>query len=72
MCPLHPRAGLQACWRTASLSCTPIGPSQDNATGVLWWVLSICDPAAFTPGEDEAAGRGNPAGYAKMRNAILR
>ena len=45
---------------------------QDNATGVLWWVLSVCDPDAFTPGEDEAAGRGNPAGYAKMRNVVLR
>lgn len=45
---------------------------QDNATGVLWWVLSVCDPAAFTPGKDEAAGRGNPAGYAKERNIVLR
>ena len=45
---------------------------QDNATGVLWWVLSVCDPTAFTPGKDEAAGRGNPAGYAKERNIVLR
>jgi hypothetical protein len=50
----------------------PIFNMRDNATGVLYWVLSVCDPAAFTPGQDEAAGRGNPAGYAKERNIVLR
>jgi hypothetical protein len=46
----------------------PPPPLQDNATQVLWWMISACDPGASTPGEAEVQGRGTPVGWAKDRN----
>ncbi len=52
----------------------PIPPLllQDAESQVLWWVISICDPAAWTPGKAEAAGQAATWRLAKNRNLIVR
>lgn len=45
---------------------------QDAESQVLWWVVSICDPAAWAPGQAEAAGQKATWRQAKNRNLIVR
>lgn len=54
----------------AATRCPP--PQQDADTQVQWWLLSICDPQAWTPGLGEAAGLGRPDSWPKFRNLIVR
>lgn len=39
---------------------------------MLWWVISICDPAAWAAGQAEAAGQKATWRQAKNRNLIVR
>lgn len=40
----------------------------DAGSRVLWWVVSVCDPAAWAPGQLEAAGEGSPSAWPKFRH----
>lgn len=44
---------------------------QDVGSGVLWWLVSACDPASSSPGQEEAQGIGIPASYPKNRNLAV-
>lgn len=39
---------------------------------MLWWVLQGCDPGAWAPSPQEAAGKGDPEAWVKNRNVLLR
>ena len=62
------------CWcaaapcRTALMLHPPAVLVQDNDTAVLWWLISVCDPKASTPGEQEARGVGTPSRWPRDRN----
>ena len=45
---------------------------QDNETSVLWWLISVCDAEAWTPGAGEASGLGHSESHPKFRNLIVR
>lgn len=54
------------------LQCAPRRVLQDSGSQVLWWVISMCDPAASTPGQPELQGVGKEDSWPKFRNIILR
>ncbi|KAI3428186.1 hypothetical protein D9Q98_006566 [Chlorella vulgaris] len=50
----------------------PLFNLEDKDSEVLWWLISVCDPQAWTPGTSEAAGEGHPAMHSKFRNLVVR
>lgn len=50
----------------------PLFNQQDNATQVAWWMISECDPEAWTPGASERKGLGRQQHWPKFRNMRLR
>ncbi|PSC72728.1 hypothetical protein C2E20_3963 [Micractinium conductrix] len=50
----------------------PLFNLEDEGTRVQWWLISQCDPRAWTPGVGEAEGTGQPSAWPKFRNIALR
>ncbi|KAL4443683.1 hypothetical protein ABPG75_011420 [Micractinium tetrahymenae] len=49
----------------------PLFNMEDADTQVQWWLISICDPQAWTPGVGEAARQGRPDSWPKFRNLVV-
>ena len=66
--------GEPCCLSHPAPPCLPAAHVQDPDTQIMWWVLMVCDPGAWTPGEAdaEAERQGGRAYQLRSRDARVR